>query len=339
MLVGVLMKAMVLTKIRPVNFRPLTLEDIETPQPAPGQIRVKVNVCGVCHTDLHTVEGELGQVPLPIVPGHQVVGVVDAVNGKIKGIRVGDRVGVAWLHHACGACPLCRRGDENLCRDARFTGYDVRGGYAEFMTVDPAFTYKLPSGASDEHVAPLLCAGIIGYRALRLSGVQPGGRVGLYGFGASAHIAIQIATYWKCRVYAFSRSESHRALAARLGAVWTGESHEFPPDTLDAGVVFAPVGPIVPQAMAHLDRGGTLALAGIYMTQIPPLDYEKHLYYERGLRSVTAATRRDGQELLKLAAKIPIRTAVRTYPLEQANEALLDLKEGRINGAAVLTLG
>lgn len=329
---------MLLKKPSPVSSRPLNLDEVDNPEPGPGQLRLKVHVCGVCHTDLHTVEGELGDLNLPIIPGHQVVGTVDATGGKVKGVKVGDRVGVAWLYRTCGACDFCVRGDENLCPDARFTGYHVNGGYAELLTIDHEFAYRLPRGIGDEHMAPLLCGGIIGYRALRLSEVKPGARLGLYGFGASAHIAMQIATHWKCKVYAFSRGESRRALAADLGAVWTGRPDEPPPEKLDAGVVFAPAGLIVPQALEHLDRGGTLALAGIYMTEIPPLDYERHLYYERTLRSVTAATRRDGRELVKLAVKVPIQTTVQTYPLHDANRALDDLKEGRVDGAAVLSV-
>jgi propanol-preferring alcohol dehydrogenase len=332
------MKAMVLRHPKPVHNRPLNLDEVETPEPGPGQIRIRVRTCGVCHTDLHTVEGELGDLPLPLIPGHQVVGIVDAVGGNTRGVKVGDRVGSAWLHETCGTCAFCKRGDENLCPDARFTGYHVNGGYAEYMTIGHAFAYRLPRGLDDVQAAPLLCAGIIGYRALVLSGIDPGGRLGLYGFGASAHVAIQVARHWGCEVYVFSRGEEHRALAAELGAAWTGRSSETPPQRLDASVIFAPAGSIVPQALEHLAPGGVLALAGIYMSEIPPLDYERHLYYEKTLRSVTAATREDGQELLRLAAKIPIRTTVQTYPLEEANHALCDLKDGHINGAAALTV-
>lgn len=333
------MKAMVLRHSSPVHNRPLNLDEVEVPEPGPGQIRVRVHACGVCHTDLHTVEGELGGLPLPLIPGHQVVGTVDSVGGKMRGVKVGDRVGAAWLHETCGSCPFCKRGDENLCPDARFTGYHVNGGFAEYMTIGHAFVYRLPRGLDDMQAAPLLCGGIIGFRALRLSGVPRGGRLGLYGFGASAHVAIQIARYWGCEVYVFSRGEQHRALAAELGAVWTGQSGDMPPERLDAGVVFAPAGSMVPQALEHLASGGTLVLAGIYMSEIPPLDYEKHLYHEKVLRSVTAATRADGQELLRLAGKIPVHTTVQTYPLEDANRALCDVKDGQVNGAAVLQVG
>jgi propanol-preferring alcohol dehydrogenase len=331
-------KVMRLEKPGPVRLEPLRLAEVNVPEPAPGQILLRVHACGVCHTDLHTVEGELPDLALPIVPGHEVVATVEARAGTKTDVKVGDRVGVAWLHRTCGACEYCRRGQENLCLDARFTGYHVNGGYAEYLTADPAFVYPLPRGLSDPSLAPLLCAGIIGYRALRLCEIKPGGRLGLYGFGASAHIAIQIAVHWNCRVHVFSRSEAHRQLARRLGAVWAGQLSDTVPEPLDAGVIFAPAGFIVPQALAHLDRGATLALAGIYMSEIPPLDYEKHLYYERTIRSVTASTRQDGHELIRLAAEIPIQTTVQTYRLEDANRALHDLKTGRVNGAAVLTL-
>ncbi len=261
---------------------------------------------------------------------------MDSLGGRIRGTKVGDRVGVAWLHETCGNCPFCARGDENLCPDARFTGYHVNGGYAEYMTIRRAFAYRLPHQLDDAQAAPLLCAGIIGLRALRLTGIPRGGRLGLYGFGASAHVAIQIARYWGCQVCVFSRGERHRALASDLGAAWTGQSAETPPQRLDAGIVFAPAGSIVPQALEHLAPGGVLVLAGIYMSDIPPLDYEKHLYHEKVMRSVTAATRADGRELLRLAAKIPVHTTVQTYPLEDANRALCDLKDGHVNGAAVL---
>ncbi len=333
------MKAMVLRRPNPIHNHPLNLDEVEAPEPSPGQVRIRVHVCGVCHTDLHTVEGELGGLPLPLIPGHQVVGTVESVGGRMRGVKVGDRVGAAWLHETCGSCPFCKRGDENLCPDARFTGYHVNGGYAEYMTIGHAFAYRLPRGLDDLQAAPLLCAGIIGFRALRLSGVARGGRLGLYGFGASAHVAIQIARYWGCEVCVFSRGEQHRALAAELGAAWTGQCGDMPPHRLDAGVVFAPAGSIVPQALEHLASGGTLVLAGIYMSEVPPLDYEKHLYHEKVLRSVTAATRADGQELLRLAGKVPVRTNVQTYPLEDANRALCDLKDGHVNGAAVLQVG
>ena len=332
------MKAMVLNNIGPVESGPLTLADVEVPEPGPGQIRIAVSVCGVCHTDLHTVEGELPTRPLPLIPGHQVVGVVEAAGDGARRFALGDRVGVAWLHRTCGVCPMCRRGDENLCPQGRFTGYDFPGGYAEYLVIDEDFAYTLPTGLSDEQTAPLMCAGIIGYRALRLSGVKPGGRLGMYGFGASAHVTIQIARHLGCRVFVFSRGQSHRELARQLGADWCGGSEQQPPERLDGSIIFAPAGGIVPQALEHLDRGGTCALAGIYMSQIPPLDYGRHLYDERVLRSVTASTRRDGEDLLKLAAEASVRTHVTAFPLDQANRALQLLKLGGIDGAAVLCI-
>lgn len=330
------MNAMVLNETKLVEQDPLSMLAMDVPDPGRKQTRVKVNACGVCHTDLHTVEGELEARAMPITPGHQVVGFVDQLGEGARRFKVGERVGLAWLYRTCGACEFCRRGDENLCRDALFTGYDVPGGYAEYVVIDEDFAYELPEALSDEQAAPLMCAGIIGYRALRLSGVSAGQRLGLYGFGASAHVTIQVARHLGCRVFVFSRSESHRELARRLGAEWCGRAEEQPPEPLDGSIIFAPTGRLVPLAMEHLDRGGICALAGIYMSQIPPLDYEKHMYYEKTLRSVTASTRQDGQELLKLAAQVPVRMHVTTYPLAEANRVLQLLKAGQIDGAAVL---
>jgi propanol-preferring alcohol dehydrogenase len=253
--------------------------------------------------------------------------------------KKGDRVGAAWLHSACGQCAYCLGGRENLCLEGRFTGYHVNGGYAEFMIVPEQFAYPIPAVFSDEKAAPLLCGGIIGYRALRLSGIKPGGTLGLYGFGASAHIAIQVAVHRGCRVYVFSRSREHQQLARMLGAVWTGSAQETPPAKMDGAIIFAPAGELVPAALANTAKGGTVALAGIYMTPIPELDYLKHLYHERTLRSVANATRRDGEGLLKIAAEIPIKTMTQVYPLDEANQVLRSLKEGKITGAAVLKIG
>jgi len=332
------MRAMLLDKPRPVDESPLRLCRIDKPPLGPGELLVRVKRCGVCRTDLHIVEGELPLHTLPIVPGHQIVGVIETMGDGIAGYHLGDRVGIAWLYQTCQACACCRRGDENLCPSGRFTGYDANGGYAEYVVVDHRFAYRLPGALSDDHTAPLLCAGIIGYRALRLCGVQPGGTLGLYGFGASAHVTIQIAAHHGMRVYAFTRTESHGELARRLGAVWCGSADESPPEKFDGCIIFAPAGELVPRALEHLDRGGTCALAGIYMSEIPPLDYDRHLYQERVLRSVTASTRRDGVEFLELAAQVPVETRVTAYPLEEANEALNDVKHGRIDGAAVLTV-
>jgi propanol-preferring alcohol dehydrogenase len=331
-----IMKAMILKRPKPIEQNPLELVDIPTPQPGSDEILIKINVCGVCHTDLHTVEGELPEVNLPIIPGHQVVGRVEKAGERTSRFKQGDRVGVAWLYSTDTTCPYCVRGNENLCPAARFTGYHVNGGYAEYMVIPEKFAYAIPDVFEDVEVAPLLCAGIIGYRALRLSEIQPGQRLGLIGFGASAHVAIQVAVHWRCEVYVFSRSEEHRMLARKLGAVWTGTSKDEPPQKMHSIVNFTPAGPTVLDGMLLLDKGGTQALAGIYMSPIPEMDYAKHLYYERTLRSVANATRQDGEELLSIAAEIPIRTTTQLFPLEEANKVLKLLKESRIDGAAVL---
>ncbi len=332
------MKAMVLESCGPIETSPLVLRDVPRPTPAAHEVLVRVRCCGVCHTDLHTVEGEVVPPRLPVIPGHQVVGTVEAAGEAAGRLTLGQRVGLAWLGRTCGGCQYCVRGDENLCPSALFNGFDLNGGYAEYVVVHEDFAHPIPDGFSDEQAAPLLCAGIIGYRALRRARVEPGKRVGLYGFGASAHVAIQVAVHWGCEVYVMSRSESHRRLAERLGASWTGRAEDDPPTRIDSSVIFAPAGSLVPHALRVLDKGGTVALAGIYMTPIPALDYEEHLYHERErtLTSVTASTRRDGIELLELAAAIPIRTETVSFPLEEANGVLLRLKEGDVDGAAVL---
>ncbi len=331
------MKAMVLREARPVEAAPLVLEDICDPAPGPGQIRLRVLACGVCRTDLHVVEGDLAAHRRPVVPGHQVIGLVDAVGSGVERFRAGDRVGVAWLHAACGACRFCLRGDENLCDAPAFTGYDVDGGYAEGLLANADFALAVPAGFSDVDAAPLLCAGVIGYRALRLSGAERGHRLGLLGFGASAHVTLQVAGHLGCEVYVFSRSEEHRALARSLGARWAGRAGESPPRPLDSAILFAPEGALVHDALRALDKGGTLALAGIHMTPIPETAYEL-VYGERVVRSVANATRDDADELLRIAAEIPVRVSVETYPLADANRALADLKASRIRGAAVLVV-
>ncbi|HZO87308.1 MAG TPA: zinc-dependent alcohol dehydrogenase family protein [Chthonomonadaceae bacterium] len=330
------MRAMVLTQPGPVETAPLQLRDLPIPEPEAGEVRLRVEVCGVCRTDLHVVEGELPPRRESVIPGHEVIGWVERCGPGAMRFQVGDRVGVAWLHAACGVCPYCRRGDENLCDAPRFTGYDVNGGYAEYMTAPEDFIYPIPEGVSSREAAPFLCAGIIGYRALRRSDVEPGETLGLYGFGASAHIVIQIARHWGCEVYVCTRGESHQALARQMGAVWVGPSDAVPPKKLRSSILFAPVGELVPVALSALDKGGTLALAGIYMTPIPQMDYQKYLFLERNLRSVTANTRADGEALLRLAAEVPLHTHTEEFPLEQANEALQKLKRDQINGAAVL---
>lgn len=295
-----------------------------------------VSACGVCRTDLHIAEGDLPVHRPHVVPGHQVVGVVDAVGPGTSRLQPGDRIGVAWLASTCGVCRFCRRGEENLCERATFTGWDLDGGYAEATVVDERFAYRLPDTVSDQQAAPLLCAGIIGYRSLRSTGLRHAGRLGLYGFGSSAHIAAQIAIAEGAEVYVATRAEAARTLASRLGAVWVGGATDRPPVPLDAAVLFAPAGDLVPVALAALDRGGVLAIAGIHLTEIPALDYQAHLFQERVLRSVTANTRRDGEELLALAPRLGVDVEVTAYPLERADEALGDLAHDRLVGSAVL---
>jgi propanol-preferring alcohol dehydrogenase len=319
------MKAMLLRRAAPVEEAPLDSVDLPVPLPGKGELLLRVRACGVCHTDLHIAEGEITG-HLPIVPGHQIVGVAD-----------GQRFGVAWLHRSCGECAFCRSDRENLCERAEFTGFHVNGGYAECAVVPAEFAVRIPEELDDAHAAPLLCAGIIGYRALRRSGVRQGQRLGLYGFGASAHLAIQIARHWQCEVFVATRGTEHQRLARELGAAWVGRAEQLPAESLDAAVMFAPAGALVPEALRALRRGGTLALAGIYMSPLPELPYER-LYHERTICSVANATRDDARQLMRLAGEIPLRTAVQTFPLGHANEALLALKRGEIRGAAVLVV-
>jgi propanol-preferring alcohol dehydrogenase len=332
------MKAMILDRSADVSAARLRLRDLPQPEPGPGQIRVRVHVCGVCRTDLHILEGDLPPAKRPVIPGHETVGLVDRVGSGVHTVKEGDRVGIGWLQQTCGHCEFCLSGRENLCSDAKFTGYHVDGGYAEYAIVPEGFTYPIPSIFSDEEAAPLLCAGIIGYRALRLSGVQSGQRLGLYGFGASAHIAIQVARYWGCSVYVCSLREEHRALARELGAAWVGSATDIPPDKLHGAIIFAPAGEIVPPALRALEKGGTLAIAGIHMTPIPAIDYDRDLFGERMIRSVTANTKQDGLDLLREAAAIPIRTHTQRFQLEESNQALQALKAGTIKGAGVLKI-
>jgi alcohol dehydrogenase, propanol-preferring len=333
-----MMMAMVLRQNGDVAVDPLELQHRPVPEPGPGEVLVEVSVCGICRTDLHVIEGELEHPKLPLIPGHQAVGTISRVGSGVSTRRAGERVGIAWLQGTCGQCRHCKSGRENLCVAARFTGYQVDGGYAEYAVVPAPFAYPIPSAFSDEEAAPLLCAGIIGYRALRLSRVQPGQRLGLYGFGASAHIAIQIARHWGCEVYVCSLKAEHRALARQLGAAWVGEAAQAPPVPLDGSIIFAPAGKLVIPALRALERGGTLALAGIHMSTIPPIDYDHDLFGERSICSVTANTRQDGLDLLREAAAIPIKPRTQRFPLIHANQALQHLKSGAINGAGVLTI-
>lgn len=330
------MRAMILPVPGPVESAPLRLVELPTPVPGPGEVLVRVEVCGVCRTDLHVVEGELPPRKQPIIPGHEVVGRVAARGPGAERFEIGARVGIAWLHASCGKCRYCLRGDENLCDAPQFTGWHVDGGYAEYTVAPEAFVYPLPEGVSSREAAPFLCAGIIGYRALRRSEVGEGQPLGLYGFGASAHVVIQIARHWGCPVYVCTRGDCHQALARQMGAEWVGPADAVPPEKLRSAIIFAPAGELVPTALEALDKGGTLALAGIYMTPVPELDYQKHLFLERNVRSVTANTRRDGEALLRLAAEIPLQTHTEEFPLEAANEALNRLKNDQIQGAAVL---
>jgi alcohol dehydrogenase, propanol-preferring len=333
------MKAMVLNEIGPIEDIPLRLVDLPTPEPGPREIRLKVHCCAICRTDLHVIEGDLPRRKLPVVPGHQVVGSVDAIGPGCQRFAIGQRVGVAWLRHTCGICEYCRAGRENLCERARFTGYTDDGGYAEYAVVAEAFAYPIPDVFFEVEAAPLLCAGIIGYRALRRSQLPAGGRLALYGFGSSAHVVIQIARHRGCQVFVVTRAQKHRALARELGAVWTGQRVEDMPEQVDSAIIFAPAGELVPPALLSLRKGGTLALAGIHMSPIPKMDYDRYVFYERDIHSVTSNTREDGRELLAEAAAIPVRPHTVTYPLHEANRALQDLKADRISGTAVLVVG
>jgi len=331
------MKAMTLKEPRPVELDPLELVEVPVPEPGPDDVRLRIHACGVCHTDLHTVEGELALPRLPVVPGHQIVGSVESMGENVPRFCLGDRVGVTWLYSSCGVCGFCRQGLETLCDGARFTGLHADGGYAEYTVVPAAFVYPIPADFPDAQAAPLLCAGVIGYRSLRLCEVQPGQRLGLYGFGGSAHVPIQVARHWGCEVYVCTRSEDHRQHARDLGAVWVGSAQDDPPAEMDSSITFAPAGWIVPEALRVLRKGGTLAINAIHMSPIPEMDYSL-VYGERTVRSVANLTRQDAEELLQLAAEIPIHTDVELYPLEEANRVLQRLKRAEVRGAAVLTM-
>ena len=331
------MRAQVLRAPGPISDRPLALEERELPDPPAGAARVRVHACACCRTDLHVVEGDLELPRLPVVPGHQVVGTVDQLGAGCTRLTVGERVGVAWLHWADGVCAFCRRGEENLCERAQFTGWTVDGGYADAVTVPEHFAVRLPPSLSDLAAAPLLCAGVIGYRALRRAEVEPGERVALMGFGASAHLALQVLTYWGCEVVVLTRGERHRQLARELGAAWVGDTAELPPEPCDRAVVFAPAGELVPVALRVIRAGGTVSLAGIHMSPIPSFDYAL-LWGERSLRSVANMTRRDAEEFMAIAAAAPVRAEVETYPLEAADDALLAVARDAVRGAAVLTV-
>ena len=320
----------------PIAGKPLMAIERPIPRPGAGQLRVHVRVCGVCRTDLHLAEGDLSPKDHLVIPGHEVVGVVDEIGPDCSRFEEGDRVGVPWLARTCGTCRFCTAGRENLCIAPRFTGWDLDGGYAEYVLVDERFAYAIPGTFTDQEAAPLLCAGIIGYRTLRRSQLPPGGRLGIYGFGGSAHLTAQVALAEGARVHVLTRSVDAQRLAMELGATSVGNEADPPPEPLDAAILFAPVGTLVPPALAALDRGGVLAIAGIHLSDIPTLNYERHLFEERTLCSVTANTRRDGNDFLEIAARIPIRVSATSYPMDQADQALEDLASDRVTGTAVL---
>jgi propanol-preferring alcohol dehydrogenase len=332
------MRAWAVTTPGPIDTGPLRLVERPVPTAGSGEVLIKVSVCGVCRTDLHLAEGDLAPHRPGAVPGHEVVGRVEQLGAGCRRLQVGQRVGVPWLAASCGQCRYCRTQRENLCLAPRFTGWDVDGGFAEYLVAREDFVYLLPVSFDDVAVAPLLCAGIIGYRALRRADLPPGGRLGLYGFGASAHLTAQVALAQGATVHVLTRSAADQALARELGAASVGDAFDRPPEPLDAAILFAPVGTLVPVALAALDRGGTLAVAGIHLSDIPVLNYQDHLFQERNLRSVTANTRSDGEEFLALAARIGMRPTTTVYPFEAVDLALGDLAHDRFNGAAVIQL-
>lgn len=329
------MKATRLHKPGPIEGKPLHSEEVADPRPAKGQLLLKVLACGVCHTDLHIIEGDIRPPRFPLTPGHQVVGEVVAIGDGVEGWIIGERAGVPWLHKACKTCSYCLRGEENLCREAEFTGFHVDGGYAEAVVAQADYALKIPAEIQDEDIAPLLCAGIVGYRSLHKADLKPGDRLGLVGFGASAHLVIQVAVHWGHEVYVFTRGKKHRELAKQLGAAWVGDAEDEAPKSLDRAIIFAPSGSLVPIMLSKLRPGGTLALNAIHMTPIPEFSYDL-IWEERTLRSVANATYQDGVDFLALAAEIPVRAIVERYALEQANDALKDMKASKIDGAGVL---
>ncbi len=330
------MTAWQVTTPAPAPARPLQRTALPVPEPAAGEVRLRVAACGVCRTDLHLAEGDLRPRRPNTVPGHEVVGYVDAIGPKVEDVAPGDRLGIAWLRETDGTCTYCRRGAENLCLVSRYTGWDADGGYAEYAVVRADYAYRLPEGYSDGELAPLLCAGIVGFRALRRAELPPGGRLGIYGFGASAHLAAQVALAQGARVHVLTRSQTARQLALSLGASSAAGPYDAPPEPLDAAVLFAPVGDLVPVALGALDRGGTLSVAGIHLSDVPALSYQRHLFQERTVRSTTANTRADGREFLELAQRHRLTVTVQPYPLDRADEALIDLAADRVTGAAVL---
>jgi len=331
------MRAWVLKTPAPVESNPLMLTDLPAPEPGPREVLVRVNACGICRTDLHVVEGELPAKLPSITPGHQVVGTIERRNRDAGRYREGARIGIPWLHKTCGQCFYCRTGRENLCDAPEFTGYSVNGGFAQYTLAHEDFVYPLPQGFADLQAAPLLCAGIIGFRCLRVAGIEAGSNLGIYGFGAAGHVCIQVARHWKAKVFVCTREEKHRSLALELGAVWAGGTVERPPEQLDASIIFAPAGELVPPALEALRKGGTLVLGGIHMSPIPSIPYSL-LYQERTIRSVANNTRKDGHDFMRIAAEIPIRTEFHVFPFDQANQALNALKHDGIRGAGILQI-
>jgi propanol-preferring alcohol dehydrogenase len=333
------MRAMVLGQQKPVSESPLVLREVDEPQAAADEVRVRVSACAVCRTDIHITEGDLALHRTQVVPGHQVVGRIDQVGGSVKRLQLGQRIGIAWLRHVDGTCPFCRRGRENLCPGSRYTGYDVDGGYAEYAVAPEEFAYELPDGFDDEHVSPLLCGGLIGYRALERAAVPESGRLLLVGFGSSAHIVIQIALHRGYEVHVVTRSENHIREAKKLGAAWAGADFRDLPGKVDSAILFAPSGKLVPPTMEALDRGGICSIAGIHLSDVPGMNYERHLYQERELRSVTSNTRDDARALFAEASAAGIRLQTTAYSLQEANRALLDMKQSKAEGTPVLIIG
>ncbi len=331
------MKAWLLHKAAPVESSPLQLSDVVVPEPGPDEVRLRVTACGICRTDLHVVEGELPPRKAEIIPGHQVVGVIDKNGPGATRFAPGARVGIPWLHKTCGQCFYCTAGRENLCENPQFTGYTHNGGFAEFTLAHQDFVYPLPQGFSDLQAAPLLCAGIIGFRCLRVAEIKAGENLGIYGFGAAGHVCIQVARHWGANVFVSTREEKHRKLSLELGAAWSGAAMDIPPEPLDAGIIFAPAGELVPPALQALRKGGRLVLGGIHMSPIPSLPYSL-LYQERSIKSVANNTRDDGRDFLRVAAEIPIHTEVQVFPFSHVNQALQALKNDGVRGAAVIQL-
>lgn len=329
---------MVLEKCAAIESSPLIWKEVPTPEPKEQEVRIKVIACGICRTDLHIIEGDLPEKKRPLIPGHQIIGLVDKVGEHCQRFSLGMRVGIAWLRWTCGICEFCQSGRENLCDQSRYTGYHADGGYAEYAVIHESYAYEIPEVFSNEQAVPLLCSGIVGYRALERSLLPNAGQLAIFGFGSSAHMIMQLALNRSCQVMVITRGERHRELARAMGAAWVGESSSQLSEKVDSAIVFAPAGDLVPDALLTLKKGGTVSLAGIHMSEIPALDYGRYLFYERNIHSVTANTRQDGLQFLKEASMIPIKAHTRTYSLQEANEALQDLKSDKISGTGILII-